>query len=388
MKPKVLFVDDEPNLLASIKRQLGARFDVTVASDPRVALQLAGDACPPFAVVVSDLRMPGIDGVDLLQQMREISPDSARVMLTGQADLADSIAAVNRGELFRFLTKPCLPAQLVRCIEDGVRHHELIVGERELLQRTLFGATQVITDLLAMVNPIAFSQSSRLRRIVAQLAAELVLPERWRFELAALLRNLACVTLPAELIAKVEAGKELSSNEADAVAAVAGRSAALVGGIPRLELVAEIIAAAELPAETLSSRLANSEDVVALGGLLLQLAICFDREQLQARTREQALASVRQQCRRRVPEHLLAALTSATADLPATVSIVPVRGLAPGMVLDEDLRASSGTLLLARGHEVSTGLLEHVLAWARAGRVPETVRVLVNVTDNELIARA
>src|SRR5690242_13315710 len=105
-KPRVLFVDDEPDLLAAIVRNLRSEhFDVATAPGGAAALDMLRNQ-GPFAVLVSDLRMPEMDGVTLLQNARKLFPDTVRVLFTGQPDMERAIAAVNEGEIFRFMTKP------------------------------------------------------------------------------------------------------------------------------------------------------------------------------------------------------------------------------------------------------------------------------------------
>ena len=104
--PKVLFVDDDERLLRGLQRQLSQKFSLDCVSDPVVAQQQL-DRSGPYAVVVSDMRMPRLTGVELLSHVRDVFPDTVRIMLTGEADLNTTIAAVNEGHIFRFLTKPC-----------------------------------------------------------------------------------------------------------------------------------------------------------------------------------------------------------------------------------------------------------------------------------------
>jgi len=105
MPNKVLLVDDETNVLQAYTRVLRRRFDLEVAQGGAEALESLARS-GPFAVIVSDMRMPGMDGVELLAQVRERFPDTTRIMLTGNADQATAMAAVNLGAIFRFLTKP------------------------------------------------------------------------------------------------------------------------------------------------------------------------------------------------------------------------------------------------------------------------------------------
>lgn len=103
-KPCVVLIDDEERILRSLAMLLRSRYDVLATTDPVQVLDWVRQR--PVHVVISDQRMPTISGVDLLRQIREHSPRSMRLLLTGYADLAAVEAAVNDGEIFRFLEKP------------------------------------------------------------------------------------------------------------------------------------------------------------------------------------------------------------------------------------------------------------------------------------------
>src|SRR5690348_2547246 len=102
--PTVLCVDDDPMVLRAAQRVLAPRFAVSTALGPAQALAMAQKAAEPFAVIVADLQMPGLSGVGLLQCIRQLSPHTVRVLLSGNADLRSAVDAVNTGEIYRFIT--------------------------------------------------------------------------------------------------------------------------------------------------------------------------------------------------------------------------------------------------------------------------------------------
>src|SRR5208283_4999670 len=172
----------------------------------------------PFAVVVSDLRMPVMDGVEFLTRVRAISPDSVRVMLTGQADMDAAIAAVNEGNIFQFLTKPCPAETLTRALNAALEQYRLITAERELLEQTLRGSIGVLSEILSLVNPLAFGRAQRIRRYVVHMAAKLDLANRWQFELAAMLSQIGSVTVPPEVMDKYCRMEPLTATETQILA--------------------------------------------------------------------------------------------------------------------------------------------------------------------------
>src|SRR5438874_2087063 len=113
---KILFVDDDPNILAGFQRTLRKQFAFdTVLSGAEALDHLKKSG--PYAVVVADMRMPGMEGIELLERVRAAAPDTVRVMLTGNADQQTAVEAVNRGQIFKFLNKPCDAEVLVRALE-------------------------------------------------------------------------------------------------------------------------------------------------------------------------------------------------------------------------------------------------------------------------------
>nr|HQA44314.1 response regulator [Phycisphaerae bacterium] len=142
---KVLFVDDEPMMLEGIRRQLRGRFAVTTAVGGEAGLAVLREQ-GPFAVVVSDYRMLGMDGVEFLRHVRELSPEVVRVMLTGQAELDVAVNALHEGCIFRFLSKPCSRETLTAVLDDCLEQHRLAVSEK-LLRRELDAANQELRKL-------------------------------------------------------------------------------------------------------------------------------------------------------------------------------------------------------------------------------------------------
>ena len=171
MIPRVLCVDDEPEILEGLRDILRRRFTVVTATSGRDALALVEEH-EPFVAIVSDLTMPGMDGAHLLEAVRRVSPDTVRLLLTGTADLGIAIDAVNRGQIFRFLVKPCPLDQLVAALDAAVDQHRLVTAERVLLEETLAGSVQALVDVLGLASPKAFGRASRLKAYVRELGAE------------------------------------------------------------------------------------------------------------------------------------------------------------------------------------------------------------------------
>jgi YesN/AraC family two-component response regulator len=194
MTHKILLVDDEQNILDGLKRILRNEFSIEVACGGEIALKMM-ETAGPFAVVVSDMRMPGMNGVQLLKIIRERTPDVVRLMLTGNSEIQTAISAVNEGSVFRFLAKPCSEEVIKGALNAALAQYDLITAEKEILEKTLRGSVKVLTDILALVNPAAFSRTSRVLHTMQHLVQQLGLHDIWRYELAAMLSQIGCVAL-------------------------------------------------------------------------------------------------------------------------------------------------------------------------------------------------
>ena len=124
---KILFVDDDKSILAAIKRQLKSQFDIFTAEDPRKALEMVRRA-GPFPVIVSDLEMSGMSGVEFLAQARQMHPQTVCILATGHTDLNIGVEATNKGLVFRFLSKPTTAEKLEEVIDDALAQHERLMS--------------------------------------------------------------------------------------------------------------------------------------------------------------------------------------------------------------------------------------------------------------------
>jgi CheY-like chemotaxis protein len=206
MNEKILFVDDEVPILEGYQRLLHREFQIDVAVGGRAALTMI-ETNGPFAVVVSDMRMPEMDGAQLLSRIRGSHPETVRVMLTGNSDVQAAASAVNEGSIFRFLTKPCSKESLGKALTASLLQCRLINAEKDLLEKTLTGSIHVLSEILSLVNPAAFSRGMRLRRYIQHIAKALSLSNPWRFEIAAMMSQLGCVTIAPQTLAAVGQGR-------------------------------------------------------------------------------------------------------------------------------------------------------------------------------------
>ena len=165
---RVLFVDDEVRVLQAYKRALRKIFSIDTATGGQQALELV-DSRGPYAVIVADMRMPGMTGVQLLAEMRNRAPNTVRIMLTGNSDQQTAIDAVNEGDVFRFLNKPCSPENVGRAVAAGINHYRLATAEQDLLEKTLSGSIEMLSDA-----PVPRSSTRNTASSVSSMSARQV----------------------------------------------------------------------------------------------------------------------------------------------------------------------------------------------------------------------
>jgi response regulator RpfG family c-di-GMP phosphodiesterase len=375
----VLFVDDEPHLLEGIARSLRNRFAIHTATSGAEGLRVL-ETAGPFAVVVSDMRMPEMNGVQFLAKVRDLYPDSVRMILSGQSDLADTIAAVNDGNIFRFLSKPCTAQYLLAAVGTGVEQHRLIAAEKVLLEQTLSGAVAMLIEMLSIVTPAAYGRARRLQHYVIALASTLKLRERWQWPLAALLSQIGCVSLPKETLSKVEAGQALSEDERTLHDSHPQLAARMLQAIPRLEEVAAIVGGQKGSLDGLALPPDRSMwDVVAAGSILLRAAIEFDALVLQGRSATEAAEALRRSKIKLPPIVVDAMRILPVAGREQVVKSVRLLDLAAGMILDEALVTRKGACLVPAREEVTPNLLLRLRSIAAEVQIKEPFRVLVPV---------
>lgn len=379
MTERILFVDDEPNVLSAIKRQLANKFRIDTATAPQEALKAISQN-GSYAVVVSDLRMPVMDGIQFLSKVRDMSPDTIRIMLTGNADLGAAIKAVNEGSVFRFLTKPCAEDELVNVLNNGLKQYRLVTAEKELLEKTLKGGVEVMADLLSMANPEAFGRSLRVSRTVTEIASRLEVSDLWQLDTAVMLSQIGWLLLPAHALRKLYDGKKLTSAETKTLNMNPMISADLIKNIPRMEQVAEIILyqnkrfdGTGQPDEKRWGKL------IPLGSRILKVALDFDLLEAQGITKGDALAQMNDRTGWYDPEVMKALEKAVGIEKNFQVREVKVFELKTHMILDQDVRSTKGQLLISKRRELNEVALKRLKYFDQNSSIEEPIRVLVPV---------
>ncbi len=363
--PKILCVDDEPQVLEGLILHLRRKFQVVTAAGGGEALEKLKSQ-GPFLAVVSDMRMPGMSGAELLKQVRALAPDTMRLLLTGQADMVSAISAVNDGQIFRFLTKPCPPPTLLAALDAATAQHRLVTAERELLELTLRGTVRMLGDVLALANPLAFGKVVREKALVEVMLSAVAPAELWKAEVACLFTRLGTINLSPTTLEKWYRGDELSPEDRAQTDKLPQATEAFLSHIPRLDSVRDIV-----------SSLARGDGASApIGARALRLA--FDFETLRCRGDSDALAL--ETLRGRTGQYDEKLLEVLAAHLHTNggpkVREVSTKEIRAGMVLTEDVKTKAGMLLVPRGFEITLALQLRLASMAD-GAVKEPIRVQI-----------
>ncbi|MGG7448259.1 response regulator [Kosakonia oryzendophytica] len=364
--PRVLCVDDEPNVLAAMERNLFGEFDVVVAPSGEAGLDAIrwGER---FAVIMSDMRMPNMDGATFLAKARELSPDSVRLLLTGQADVTSSIAAINKGAIFRYLCKPCPKEELIAALNDAVRQYRLVCAEKELLATTLTASVKTLTEVLAMVAPWAFQRAAFAQSCVRHALPKLEWHDEWIYTIAASLSQIGCVGIPADIVQADAAQRKISEEERKLLVGHPEVAARLVANIPRLELVAEIIRhQAKEPAP-------NVPLEVLRGSHLLRAALELERHAARGWSLERPWEILRA-VSPALPDYIIKSLSDFRTNVTGVRS-ARIRELMPGWVVDEDIRTTNGLMVLTKGHELTDTAISALQRLLSAEAIKEPIRV-------------
>ena len=377
VKPRVLCVDDEPYVLEGLQSNLRRHFDVTTASSGREALRIMHKN-DPFCVILSDMRMPEMDGATFLSLAKDASPDSSRVLLTGHADLSAAVKAVNEGGIFAYLSKPCPAGELLSAFESAHEHHQIVVAEREILEETLWGSVNVMAQVLGLVNEEAFGRTEQLRTIVIGLAEALYLPNVYEFEIAAMVSQIGCVMLPGELLHRIDTRQSLTPEERKMFMEHPKTAQNLLQRVPRLEDIAVMVgnqhrSFGKQPAD----RHILEDNRRLLGANLLRISIDTARLLSSGLNRDECLAAMELRPQAYDPRMLEALHQLPLDPPPMAVMSLPLEELTEEMTIDEDIKTLDGLVVIRKGHDVTEMVRERLERFHKGVGIREPIRVKV-----------
>jgi ActR/RegA family two-component response regulator len=369
MNKRVLFIDDDENILASFKRNLRQDFSIDTVSSPEAGLEiLKNSAANPYAVLVSDLKMPKISGTDLLKKAKDICPLTVRIMLTGYADIDTAINAVNEGNIFRFLTKPCSIDLLKHTLNTCAEQYNLVMAEKELLRDTLQGSVKMLVNVLSMHSPEVFGKCEKVKKLVSRILTKVKTDQQWQLEVASMLVYLGYIALPADIMTKVIKKAELTPEEKEIYRSYPENGAKLIANIPRLGSVAELIRD--------QRKIVDGATRASQPAKILNIALEY--LELESATSPHNAISVISAKEYVYGKDLISAL-EASVDTKAGYipNSLKISQLKEHMILDEDVLTVDNLLLVKKGQELSEIIIMRLVNYGKSCGVKEPIKVLI-----------
>lgn len=379
MNDTILLVDDDVNVLSGYMRTMRSKYQILTSSKPEEAIKILSKSDHQIKVVVSDYKMPGMDGIQFLYLARNISPGTIRMMLTGYAELKTAVKAVNEGNIFRFLTKPCPADILSTAIDAGIAQYNLKTVERDVLDKTLKGIIKVLTDILSAVNPVYFSKASRLRNFARNIAEVLEIEKIWEVEIAALLSQIGIITMPQEVLDKAFKGVQLNEQETSLINSLPGIGENLLKNIPRLEQIAEAIAYQNKRYDGSDGLLRNrAGESIPIIGRILKVVNDYDKLVSSGASNPEALKALNASSGFYDPNILVALKSAASGEGKGYIlKSIPAEDLKPGMIIAESIKDANGNLLLAKGNDITNIILMRLFNNYLVRRIEGNIKVFV-----------
>jgi len=374
---KVLFVDDEPNILQAYSRTLRRDFEIKTATSGAQGLEIANSE-GPFAAVVSDMRMPEMDGVEFLSRMKKLAPLTVRVMLTGNADQQTAIDAVSEGDVYRFLNKPCPPDKMTETLVGAVEYFQLINAEKYLLENTVKGSVQALSEILSLAKPDIFGRTTQYKNQMLACAELLGVEIDWQLEMTAMMSLAGTVSLPDELVKKALSGDTLSSEETRQFNRHPVLGAELLGKIPRMENIAEGI---KYQLKNLDGSGSPSDSVkgqaIPMASRLLHVIMACDvlvNSGLEKNTALSKMARETAKFDTRIVEALATALHSSEQSHVREVSVTQTD---ENMVMATDVLTKDGRLLVCKGQQLTAAVGDRLINFWKNGAIKEKLLVVM-----------
>ncbi|MBI4664099.1 MAG: response regulator [Verrucomicrobia bacterium] len=373
---RILCVDDDPLTLVAIEKDLRGHFPVITALSGEQALALIQNQ-GPFGVILADMVMDGMTGVELLAQAQRVAPDTVRMMLTGDKDKQTAVEAINEGRIFRFLSKPCPAEKMIAALNAGLEQYRLVIAERQLLEETLNGSVKMFTEVLSTREPESFGRGQKICEYVRLVAPALKLNQIWDIEVAAMLARIGWLALPPRVLHTFSSGEPLNPRESDMVARVPEFGYNVLSKIPRLEPAARIVLfqsknfdGSGFPKGSIPN------DQIPAGSRLLKILSDFVELETKGATKKRAADLMQQNLRFYDPVllekvmHVLVAEETLSPGTPLRVS-----QLLPGQVMLSSVETLDGQLIVAAGTVLSPMMLERFANFAELSGIKEPIYV-------------
>ncbi len=356
MNNKILCVDDEEAILRGFKLNLNNKFELHFASDGIEGLELFKRE-GGFAAVLSDMRMPRMSGAEMLHEIKKIDSEVVTVLLTGHTDFESAMAAVNDGNVFRMLSKPCPPDVLRKVLRDAIEQYDLITSKRILLDQTLRGAVDALAQSLAITQPLFFGRAQRVRRMANGLAEAVQLVESWRVGVAAIFSQLAYLSIPNHLSESVYYRKDLKPELKAMLKDLPEETLKIIDLIPGLTDIREILQRIDIQPKFEI----DDGSGIRTAASILRVALDYDYYQEQGHADAliiQTLISRADTYDQKITEALSQFIDADSNSY--SLEEIDTKDLAEGMRLNQDLLLEDSMLIASSGADIDRSLLKIV----------------------------
>lgn len=413
MTDKILFVDDEKDVLKSLLRLfMDEPYEVFTFDAPSRALKEMKTT--EFAAVISDQRMPLMEGTEFLQKVREKRPDTVRIILTGYADLEAAVDAINKGNVYSFINKPWDEATLLHTVRNAVDHYNLTAENRRLFEVTrkqneelaslnknlerlvdirtkkikrlldevedgFHRIIHVFTELMELFDSQLGGHAKRVARLSKEIAEQYEMGEKdiELIELSALLHDIGLIGIPRELLEKNE--QDLKKHEKGLIRQHPEIGLSLIKGIVGLKDAGMLVKCHHENMDGSGYPAGLKNDEIPLGARIIRLADAYDRMvNRNGISPENAISSLKMRSSRAYDPGVLSRLVDMYGNFEKIAEDeIPVllHDLKSGMVLTRPIETASGRLLLPEDKEISELLIQKIRQFNEVDPIVDTIFV-------------
>lgn len=400
---KVLYIDDEPHLLQAFKSLMRKEDVEIVTLEDSTLYKEVVENQGPFALILSDQRMPVIKGVEILENITAMHPDTIKMLITGFSDYGDTLRAINSGGISRYISKPWNDNELRNIVKEALSNYNLAKENKylieelqknnslltELIEGTVVKTVRLLSDVVGYVNSEAMAQTARVRKlgqIILSTFPDINYDEKWHILCSFDLFNLGIALLPAWLQVSLSKSGLAAINRFPAAKNHHLLAANLLYNIPRFSQVAEII---KYQAKNFDGTGDPSDEVkgtnIPFGARLLNILLEYDRqanENLKGEILLREMMAKPNKFDTEIISRILKHLKPQSAEAKATrkpneAFNCMVAQLVEGLLVLEDVVSDGGTKLISANTRISKQELDFIRIWSNARRekIKEPIKV-------------